>query len=313
MQMRVLITGGTGSFGQAMTAKLLKLNAEVTIFSRDELKQYEMSNNFSNPNLKFVIGDVRDEKSVKNAVRFQDIIIHAAALKQVGVGEKFPDEVIKTNVLGTQNVVESLRSTFVDKAILISSDKAVAPINMYGASKMCAEKLFLNANLSVDTIVVRYGNVVGSRGSVIPAFKKMAKEGVIKITDVNMTRFWITLDQATDLVLRAIKRRTGGEILIPKIPSMRITDLADAIDPTAKQEVIGIRPGEKLHEVLISPDEYNDVYESENDYIIWTKECYFGDSRQEYEKIKPITYYTYSSNTNTDWLSVDQLRELIKE
>jgi UDP-N-acetylglucosamine 4,6-dehydratase len=271
-----------------------------------------MRNKFNHEYLHFVIGDVRDKDRLEMTVESYGIncIIHAAALKQVGVGEEFPIETIKTNILGSQNVIECAKSTVcVDKIILISSDKAVAPINLYGASKMCAEKLFLNANNeNLNACVVRYGNVVGSRGSVIPAFKKMAKEGVIKITDVNMTRFWITLDQATDLVLLALNNSFGGEIFIPKIPSMKITDLADAIDPKARQEIIGIRPGEKLHEVLISSDEYLPIYisECEKYYIIKSKEDKF-----KYPGIpKP---FSYCSATNDDWLSVDQLKELINE
>lgn len=308
--MKILITGGTGTFGKAMTKRLLLDNHQVIIYSRDELKQHEMRNNFKSNNISFEIGDIRDKnrlKKVANQYRPTNII-HAAALKQVPVGEENPSEVIKTNILGSKNVVEIAELAKGKINItLISSDKAVNPINLYGSTKLCAEKLFMAVkHPDVISNIVRYGNVVGSRGSVVPVFKKMASEGcVLKITHPEMTRFWITIDQATKLVMEAISSLQSNIIYIPKIPSIKITDLAEAIKPGCKFTTTGIRPGEKLHEVLISNDEYMHLYEKDEYYMI-TKDEY-----AHYDAVPNAKPFEYTSNTNKHYLTIDELRGLL--
>lgn len=272
----ILITGGTGSFGHQYTETLLKRYkpAKIIILSRDELKQYEMAQTFNDPCMRYFIGDVRDRDRLVQAFSGVDYVIHAAALKQVPAAEYNPMECLKTNVNGAQNVIEAAIAAGVQKVIALSTDKAANPINLYGASKLASDKLFVAANNIVGKkptrfSVVRYGNVVGSRGSVVPLFQKIMKtEGEFTITDARMTRFWITLQEGVDFVLKNFERMQGGEIFVPKIPSIRITDLAQAMDPKRKTKVIGIRPGEKLHEVMCPLDDYHLTLEFDDHYVI---------------------------------------------
>ena len=295
---KILITGGTGSFGNAFCQIALQHNpTEIRVFSRGELLQVEMSRKFDDSRLKFIIGDVRDRPRLTESARGVDIIVHAAALKHVPVGEDNPSEAVKTNVVGSMNVVWAATRNQVGKVIGISSDKGVAPYNLYGATKMVMEKLFLQAGFSC----VRYGNVAGSRGSVIPLFMKQRETGKLTITHPDMTRFWITLDAGVQFVINSLDRMEGGEIFVPKIPSMRITDLAEAIAPDADWEITGIRAGEKLHEVLISEDEARDTRAWVDHYLI---------SRRWGTNVP--TDFSYSSDNNTDWLTVEQLRNMIK-
>lgn len=263
-----LVTGGTGSFGQAFVKRVLKDadTRRVVVYSRDELKQVEMARSFDNDRLRFFIGDVRDADRLRRALCAVDTIVHAAALKHIPVAEYNPIECIKTNVGGAQNVIDAAIDAGVARVIALSTDKAVNPVNLYGASKLAAEKLFVAANhlsgsSGVRLSVVRYGNVVGSRGSVLPFFRDCASAGRVPITDPRMTRFWITLDQGVDFVLTSLQRMRGGEVFVPKLPATRITDLAAAIAPGCSQEIIGIRPGEKLHETLIGKEEARNTYE----------------------------------------------------
>ncbi|MEM5875582.1 MAG: UDP-N-acetylglucosamine 4,6-dehydratase (inverting) [Candidatus Aenigmatarchaeota archaeon] len=314
----ILLTGGTGSFGQKFVEIMLKKYKPkvIRIFSRDELKQWEMEKKFNNhPVLRFFIGDVRDKERVERAMDGADIVVHAAALKQVPLCEYNPFEAVKTNILGAQNVIESAIDHNVEKVIALSTDKAVNPVNLYGATKMCMEKLFIAANSYVGAqrqtkmSCVRYGNVVGSRGSVIPLFKKQKSTGKITITDERMTRFWITLEQAVEFVISCIEKMHGGEIFVPKIPSMKITDLAKAIAPDCEIEYIGIRPGEKLHECLLTEDEARHALEFDNFFVIepehpwWKRESWQGGK-------KLPDGFRYTSDNNTQWLTIEELRRL---
>jgi len=311
----ILITGGTGSFGRHFIRTVLKNYSpkRVIIFSRDEWKQHEMrSGEFNHPCLRYFIGNVRDRNRLYRAFDGVDIVIHAAALKQVPTAEYNPFEAIKTNILGAKNVIDAAIDQNVKLVIALSSDKACNPINLYGATKLCADKLFIAANSyarkhSAKFSVVRYGNVVGSRGSVIPLFQKKAGSKVLPITDTRMTRFWITLDQAVELVVFGLTVMTGGEVFVPKIPSMRIIDLAKAICSNCSITTIGVRPGEKLHEVLIPVDESQYTRELENCYIIypsWKKEL-LGKSC--YDR------FQYSSDANTEWLTTEDLKGMLNE
>lgn len=270
----VLVTGGTGSFGKKFTKKVLELDAKkVIIFSRDELKQYEMKQEFQDSRLRFFIGDVRDQERLHRAFDGVDIVIHAAAMKHVDACEYNPFEAVKTNINGAQNIIEAAIDRGVEKVIALSTDKACAPVNLYGATKLASDKLFVAANSYVGKkttqfAVVRYGNVVGSRGSVVPFFRRIKETGVVPITDERMTRFWITLDQGVQFVLDNLARMHGGEIFVPKIPSMNIMDLAKAIAPECKTEIIGIRPGEKLHEAMIMEDDARHTLEYDTYYVI---------------------------------------------
>ncbi|MFH0068461.1 UDP-N-acetylglucosamine 4,6-dehydratase (inverting) [Peribacillus sp. NPDC056705] len=314
----ILVTGGTGSFGQKFVRKVLTMDVKkVIVFSRDELKQYEMAQDFSDPRIRFFIGDVRDKERLIRAFDGVDIVVHAAALKHVGVCEYNPFEAIKTNIHGAQNIIEAAIDKGVAKVIALSTDKAVSPVNLYGATKLASDKLFVAANSYVGMnktrfAVVRYGNVVGSRGSVVPFFKKVKATGTLPITDERMTRFWITLDQGVQFVIDNLGRMKGGEIFIPKIPSMKVTDLASAIAPECKVEVIGIRPGEKLHEAMITEDDARRTLDLGTYYVIqpefpwWTEEAAKGG--------KPLPEgFSYVSNTNVQWLSIDELRQLVNE
>ncbi len=314
----ILITGGTGSFGKAFVDHALK-NLEprrIVIFSRDELKQYEMRNQFNDdPRLRFFIGDVRDRARLTRAMHGVDYVIHAAALKQVDTAEYNPFEYVQTNVIGSQNVVEAAIDSGVRKVVALSTDKASSPINMYGATKLTADKLFISANHYAASYVtrfcvVRYGNVMGSRGSVIPFFLSLAERGEsIPITDVRMTRFWISLPQAVEFVVDSFDRMSGGELYVPRIPSMKIVDLAEALAPGCPITEIGIRPGEKLHEEMISADDSRRTLELEDHYIV---NPVLGGWGYQAPAGKPVADgFAYRSNTNDQWLDIEQLRALV--
>ena len=321
----VLITGGTGSLGKKLTRLILeKSNARrVVIYSRDEFKQYEMNETFTSEEqnrLRFFLGDVRDLERLRRAFDGVDFIIHAAALKQVPAAEYNPFEFVRTNVIGAENVINAAIDNDVKQVIALSTDKAANPINLYGATKLCSDKLFVTGNSYSGThgtgfSVVRYGNVVGSRGSVIPFFLKERKKDVLPVTDKRMTRFWITLDQGAALVLNSLRDMKGGEIFVPKIPSMKIMDLAAVIAPDAKIEVIGIRPGEKLHEVMVPADDSRETVELKNVYVIQPTLRFWGGERQQnYNNAKPCPPdFCYSSDANPEWLSKSQLVKMIAE
>ncbi len=322
----ILVTGGTGSFGKEFTRTVLTRYPDIrrlVIYSRDELKQFDMSQQFPESKyhqMRYFIGDVRDKERLYRALEGIDIVVHAAALKQVPAAEYNPFEAVKTNVTGAANVIDACIDRNVRKVVALSTDKAAAPINLYGATKLCSDKMFVSANnfkgdRDLKFSVVRYGNVMGSRGSVIPFFLNKRSEGVIPITDPRMTRFNITLQEAVERVLYALAHMWGGELYVPKIPSYRITDLAEAIAPDCRQEVIGIRPGEKLHEEMITETDALASLEFENHFVIlpsmrlWDVSQYletFGGSR-----CRPG--FSYSSGTNSEWLNVEQLRRLIRE
>lgn len=318
----VLITGGTGSFGKAFVRHVLTHHKvkRLVVYSRDELKQFEMANELTAPNLRYFIGDVRDVKRLERALHGIDIVIHAAALKQVVAAEYNPIECIMTNVMGAENVINASINAGVKKVIALSTDKAVNPINLYGASKLCSDKLFVAANHISGTSgcrfsVVRYGNVIGSRGSVIPVFRKQMESGTLQITDPEMTRFWLTVEQGVQFVIDSLERMHGGETFIPKIPSMRIVDLANAIAPDCQHQITGIRPGEKLHEIMIPVDEARQTREFGSFYIIqpsfhmWEAEktrLYEGSEGSPVDK-----GFAYTSDNNQQWVDADALRTMI--
>lgn len=321
----ILITGGTGSFGRHYVKKLLDQYSpkKIIIFSRDELKQFEMQQQFPQDCIRFFIGDVRDRDRLIMAMRGVDYVIHAAALKQVPAAEYNPMECIKTNVHGAENVIHAALECKVEKVIALSTDKAANPINLYGATKLCSDKLFVAANNLVGLdrptrfSVVRYGNVVGSRGSVVPFFKKMLAEGCdhLPITDLQMTRFWISLQQGVDFVLKNFERMQGGEIFVPKIPSIRVVDLAEAMAPTISTKVIGIRPGEKLHEVMCPKDDSHLTLEFDEHYVIQPTINFWGEGDHSYETnaLEERGHFIeqgveYNSGTNPHFLSVEQIR-----
>lgn len=314
----ILITGGTGSFGKKFVNKVLQMDVKkVIVFSRDELKQYEMAQEYTDPRIRFFIGDVRDKERLIRAFDGVDIVVHAAALKHVGICEYNPFEAIKTNIQGAQNVIEAAIDKGVEKIIALSTDKAANPINLYGATKLASDKLFVAANSYAGGkitrfAVVRYGNVVGSRGSVVPFFQKVKQTGKIPITDERMTRFWITLDQGVQFVIDSLNRMNGGEIFVPKIPSMKVTDLAKAIAPDCEVEVIGIRPGEKLHETMITEDDARRTVEFDTYYVIQPEFPWWNDKYTS--SGNPLQDgFSYVSNTNEQWLSVDELRNLVND
>lgn len=322
----ILVTGGTGSFGKKFVEVVIQRYPNIkrlVIYSRDELKQYEMSLQFPTSKYKFMryfIGDVRDAARFKRACENIDIIIHAAALKQVPAAEYNPMECIKTNVLGAENIINAALDSGVKKVVALSTDKAAAPINLYGATKLCSDKLFVSANNmkgSRDIVfsVVRYGNVIGSRGSVVPFFLEKRKSGVLPITHPDMTRFNISLEEGIDLVLYALEHAWGGEIFVPKIPSFKITELAEAVAPGCKQEIVGIRPGEKLHEEMIT--ETDSLYTVELDkYFVITPSTPIWDIKKfaEHFNGRLVEYgFKYNSGTNTEWLTAGDLRELIRK
>ena len=319
----ILITGGTGSFGRKCTEILLTRYKpkRLIIFSRDELKQYEMAQVFPDSKydcIRYFIGDVRDKERLYRAFRGIDYVIHAAALKQVPAAEYNPFEAIKTNIIGAQNVINVSIDQNVKRVIAMSTDKAANPINLYGATKLCSDKLFIGGNAYVGQnetrfSVVRYGNVVGSRGSVIPFFLDKMKTGVLPITDPRMTRFWITLDQGINFVIHCIEKMQGGEVFVPKIPSMKVIDIAKVIAPDAELEEIGIRPGEKLHEVLIHEDEARLTIELDDMFVVQPSEAlWFGHDWQAVGQSLPEGF-RYASDNNSDWLSIEQIDEIIDQ
>ena len=322
---KILISGGTGSLGKALLSEFLKdknIN-RIVIYSRDELKQWELQQKYppsEYPMIRFFLGDIRDYSRLKNALEEIDTVIHAAALKQVPAAEYNPIEFINTNVMGAQNLIRACIDTQVKKVVALSTDKAAAPINLYGASKLCSDKLFIAANnivgkKNLSFSVVRYGNVMGSRGSVIPFFLNQAKSGILPITDINMTRFNITLSEGVQMVISAIKNSLGGELFVPKIPSLRVTDLAKAIGPTCQTKIIGIRPGEKIHEEMITKSDSFNTFEIDNKYIIFPNEPIY---RERYningKEMTPVNLgFSYNSGDNEHFLNIFEIRQLITQ
>ena len=322
----ILITGGTGSFGQAFIDNLLDRYTpkKTIIFSRDELKQHEMQTSAmfrERKSLRFFIGDVRDRDRLEMAMRDVDLVIHAAALKQVPTAEYNPMECINTNVYGAENVVQAAIRTAVGRVIGLSTDKAANPANLYGASKLAADRIFVAANSlsgagGTRFSVVRYGNVLGSRGSVIPLFRKLVAEKAdsIPITDKRMTRFWITIRQGTDFVLSSLTLMKGGEVFVPKIPSMKMTELAKAIAPGVPHKIIGIRPGEKLHEIMITQDDAHNTVELEDRYAILPAFNFWDGATETLEGAKPVSEnFIYTSDGNSDWLDAASLSKLLDD
>jgi UDP-N-acetylglucosamine 4,6-dehydratase len=316
----VLVTGGTGSFGKAYITNLLSSHnpKKVIIFSRDEMKQFEMRGKFANdPRLRFFIGDIRDKERLLRAFSGVNYIVHAAALKQVDTGEYNPREFILTNVIGSQNVVDAAIDSGVSNVVALSTDKASSPINLYGATKLTADKLFTAANVygansKTKFSVVRYGNVMGSRGSIIPMFQELASKGLpIPVTDLRMTRFWITLDQAVKFVDEAFSEMNGGELFVPRIPSMKITDLVAAIAPNSKIKEIGIRPGEKLHEEMISPDDSRRTVMQKTRFILSPTSSEWAYVEPKGEKLPEG--FSYRSDTNDQWLTQSEIKDFIKK
>lgn len=323
----ILITGGTGSFGKKYTQILLKNYKpnKIIIYSRDELKQYEMASEFSHSSMRYFIGDVRDESRLNTAMNGVDFVIHAAAMKHVPIAEYNPMECIKTNIHGAQNVINASLKNRVEKVIALSTDKACNPVNLYGATKLASDKLFIAANNIAGQSptrfsVVRYGNVVGSRGSVVPLFKKLIENGAkeLPITDERMTRFWITLEDGVKFVLKNFERMHGGELFIPKIPSMKITDLAATLAPNLPIKLIGIRPGEKLHEIMISADDALHSLEFDDHYVItpsirfYDKEADFAINKLGQKSSSIKSGFEYRSDNNTQWLNQQSLKEMIE-
>ena len=324
----ILITGGTGSFGKKYTKILLenyKPN-KIIIYSRDELKQYEMAQEFDSSIMRYFIGDVRDEDRLNTAMNGVDFVIHAAAMKHVPIAEYNPMECIKTNIHGAQNVINASIKNSVEKVIALSTDKACNPVNLYGATKLASDKLFIAANNIVGIAptrfsVVRYGNVVGSRGSVVPLFKKLIANGAkeLPITDEKMTRFWITLEDGVKFVLKNFERMQGGELFIPKIPSMKITDLAATLAPNLPTKIIGIRPGEKLHEIMISADdaphslEFSDHYVSMPSIKFYDKQANFAINKLGEKGYSVSSEFEYRSDNNTQWLDGKSLKEMMEK
>ncbi len=316
--MTILLTGGTGSFGQAFLRRVTATwpDAVVRIYSRDELKQWQLHEQFGDRGVRYFVGDVRDRDRLVRAATGADIIVHAAAMKQVPACEYNPFEAVQTNVLGAQNVVDAAIDSGVAKVLALSTDKAVNPVNLYGATKLCAEKIVVQGNAyashsRTSLSCVRYGNVVGSRGSVVPVFREQAQTGRITVTDTRMTRFWISLDQAVDLVLYGLEHMVGGEVFIPKIPSMRVTDLARAIAPDAEVDVIGIRPGEKIHEILLTSDDARHSIDAGDVFVVLPEHPWWVASPRWMDG-KPLPDgFVYSSDSNDQWLSEAAIAELL--
>ncbi|TLZ43407.1 MAG: UDP-N-acetylglucosamine 4,6-dehydratase (inverting) [Methanobacteriota archaeon] len=314
----ILVTGGTGSFGQKFTELVLADHRPkaIRIYSRDEWKQVQMQTRFNDPRLRFLIGDVRDRNRLSRAMNGVDVVIHAAALKQVPVAEYNPIEAVRTNIEGAVNVIDAAIDNGVSKVLALSSDKAVHPVNLYGATKLVAEKLIVQANSysgprKTRFSVVRYGNVIGSRGSVVPVFRDQARAGTLMLTDERMTRFWITQEQAVRFILGSLNRMQGGEIFVPKIPSMRVADLARAIAPDAKRKVTGIRPGEKLHETLLTEEEAPHSKEFEDQFVIEPEHPFWSHKTLRVGKTLAAGF-RYTSDGNKTWLSVEELKEMLK-
>lgn len=320
----ILITGGTGSFGKCFTKYVLTHYEpkKIIIYSRDEFKQWMMASEFKEyeEKLRFFIGDVRDVDRLRRACEGVDYIIHAAALKQVPACEYNPNEAIKTNIHGAMNVIDAALDSGVRRVVALSTDKAVNPVNLYGGTKLVSDKLFVAANAyagakDINFSIVRYGNVAGSRGSVIPLFHKLIKEGVqeLPITDLRMTRFWISLTQGVELVIKALEEATGGETFISKIPSFKITDLAEAMLPGCKIRETGIRPGEKLHEIMVTTEDSMTTYEYDKHFIVYPQMTWNNRQQPDLSGQKVMEGFSYSSANNTDWLSVEDIRELLKD
>ena len=323
----ILITGGTGSFGRKYTKIILQKYKpkKIIIFSRDELKQYEMAQEYNHTCMRYFIGDVRDYQRLKKAMKDVDYVIHAAALKHVPIAEYNPMECIKTNIDGAQNVIDAAIDNKVHKIIALSTDKAANPVNLYGATKLASDKLFVAANNLVGTqdtsfSVVRYGNVIGSRGSVVPYFKKLINEGIkeLPITDIKMTRFMITLEQGVEFVLKNFERMKGGEIFVPKIPSMKITELALALAPDLPHKIIGIRPGEKLHEIMCPSDDSHLTFEFDDHFVIaptikFSSVRNYDENELGEKGSQVLQGFEYNSGTNDTWLSHEEFLELAKE
>jgi UDP-N-acetylglucosamine 4,6-dehydratase len=316
----ILITGGTGSLGNKLVSLLLRhaTPRRIIVLSRDEFKQFTMGEKFLHTEqLRFFLGDVRDPSRLKRAFEGVDYVIHAAALKQVPAAEYNPFEFVKTNVLGAQNIIDAAIDAGVKKVVALSTDKAANPINLYGATKLCSDKLFVHGNVysgSKETCfaIVRYGNVVGSRGSVIPFFLERRKTGVLPITHPEMTRFWITLDQASFFVINALKAMHGGEIFVPKIPSMRIVDLANLIGPGCRQQIIGIRPGEKIHEMMVEPESGHNTLDCRTHYVIQPVLNFWSKSTNGYAAMSPCPAgFSYTSGSNDRWVNEDEMKEMI--
>ncbi|MCI8772937.1 MAG: UDP-N-acetylglucosamine 4,6-dehydratase (inverting) [Lachnospiraceae bacterium] len=319
----ILITGGTGSFGKSFTRYVLAHYEpkKIIIYSRDEFKQWAMENEFSEykEKLRFFIGDVRDLERLKRACEGVDYIVHAAALKQVPACEYNPNEAIKTNIHGAMNVIDAALDCGVHKVVALSTDKAVNPVNLYGGTKLVSDKLFVAANAyvgnkDVNFSIVRYGNVAGSRGSIIPLFDKMIKEGVteLPITDFRMTRFWISLTEGIELVVKALAEAKGGETFISKIPSFKVTDLAEAMLPGCKPKEVGIRPGEKLHEIMVTTEDSATTYEYDKHFIVYPQMTWNNRQQPDLSGTKVEDGFSYSSNNNKEWLSVEDIRERLK-
>jgi UDP-N-acetylglucosamine 4,6-dehydratase len=314
----ILLTGGTGSFGNAFARRVTRdwPDAVVRVYSRDELKQSEMLSRFGDGQLRFLIGDVRDRSRMTRAAQGADIVIHAAAMKQVPACEYNPFEAVRTNVLGAQHVIDAAIDAGVQKVVALSTDKAVNPVNLYGATKLCAEKIVVQGNAYAShsktrLSCVRYGNVVGSRGSVVPVFRQQVSEGRLTITDERMTRFWITLEQAVDLVLFALDNMVGGEVFIPTIPSMRVVDLAEAMAPGLPREIVGIRPGEKLHELLLTVDESRHAVDADGVYVVLPEHPWWDDHPRWLDG-KPLDDgFVYSSDRNERWLTPEELAAML--
>lgn len=319
----ILVTGGTGSFGQRFIATVLDRHnpRRLIVYSRDEFKQFQMARRLSDPRLRYFIGDVRDRDRLMMAMRNVNIVVHAAALKHVAIAEYNPFEAVRTNIWGAENVVTAAIRTGVRRVIALSTDKAANPINLYGATKLASDKIFIAGNNlagAQDTrfAVVRYGNVVGSRGSVVPFFKKLVAQGAdhFPITDPRMTRFWITLQQGVDFVLRCLETMQGGELYVPKIPSMTVTDLATALDPDKKQRVVGIRPGEKLHEVMITDDDARATVDMGDYFVIEPQGATFGATTAYSALGKPVPAdFRYASDNNAEWLDAAALQEMVAD
>lgn len=315
----VLITGGTGSFGKKFVEIALKKYRpkKLIVFSRDELKQFEMQQNFRDPILRYFLGDVRDKERLHRAFHGVDVVVHAAALKQIPACEYNPFEAVKTNILGAQNIIEAAIENGVPQVIALSTDKAANPINLYGATKLVSDKLFVAGNSYSGASgprfsAVRYGNVIGSRGSVIPFFKEKRQTGELPITDPRMTRFFITLEQGVEFVFKCFERMFGGEIFVPKIPSMRITDLAKAIAPECQVKIVGIRPGEKIHEMMVPKDEAHHTLEFDDYFVIEPEFPWWGKANHTGGKRVPADF-SYSSDNNTWWLTDEDLQKLVAE
>jgi|SRR5579863_3872224 UDP-N-acetylglucosamine 4,6-dehydratase len=314
----VLVTGGTGSFGRKFVELMLRdyHPRRLIVFSRDELKQHDMrASGMDHPSLRYFIGDVRDPQRLERAFSGVTVVVHAAALKQVPACEYNPFEAVQTNIMGARNVIDAAINSNVSHILALSTDKAVNPINLYGATKLCAEKMFVQANAysgaqNTRFGCARYGNVVGSRGSVIPVFLEQRKRGKITVTDPRMTRFWLTLEQGVRFVVRCIEQMHGGEIFVPKIPSMKLVEMAKAVAPGCEVESIGIRPGEKLHEVLVSEDEARNTVEMDDMYVIQPAHPWW--SSKKWEQARPLPDgFRYASDSNSSWLTAEELCELI--